>query len=157
MKMVLEKIYSMPPSDVDGLIVMDFADTGFTPTLGQFITSGQSQCRNGGKPAGPGGPGGYFDSGPESNDQLAPLIFPNTDPRLIEKIFRYRRRNPCGHLAGLDHLVHQRGDERAVARRGNPVLEPALVFHSVDHPAVRVDRHAGPWADRAAEARGGQR
>src|SRR2546428_7442022 len=34
-----------------------------------------------------------------------------------------RRRNPGGHLARLDHLVHQRMHEGVVALGGNPVLE----------------------------------
>src|SRR3954469_23783256 len=68
-----------------------------------------------------------------------------------------RRRNPAGHLAGFDDPVHEGMDEGAVALRRDPVLEPLLVFVALDHPAVRVDRHAGPRADRATEAGGGQR
>ena len=36
-------------------------------------------------------------------------------------------------------------------------VEPPLVFVAADQPALRLDRQAGPRADRAAEARGGQR
>src|SRR2546425_2618326 len=63
------------------------------------------------------------------------------------------RRDPRGHLAGLDHLVHQRMHEGVVALGGNPVLEAPLVFLARDHLAVGVHRHAGPGPDRAPEAR----
>src|SRR5438552_14238631 len=66
------------------------------------------------------------------------------------------RGDPGGHLAGLDYLVHERMYKRAVAFRRDPILEAPLVFLTRDHLAVRVDRHAGPGADRAAKTRGGQ-
>src|SRR3954466_9019637 len=68
-----------------------------------------------------------------------------------------RRRDPRGHLAGLGHLLHERMDEGAVALRGDPIVEPALVFMTVDLLPGGVDRHARPGPDRAAEARGGER
>lgn len=83
--------------DVNGLIVLDFADTGLTPTLLQWSIQGSQDCAKGGKESRPGGPGGYFDLGPPS-DQLAPRGFPNTDPTLVKKVIKYRRRNPCGDL-----------------------------------------------------------
>src|SRR6185369_13427360 len=68
-----------------------------------------------------------------------------------------RWRDPARHLAGLDHALHEREDVGAVALRWDPVREALLVLMAGDHPALRVDRHAGPRADGAAEAGGGQR
>ena len=84
--------------DVNGLIVLDFADTGLTPTLGQWVAQASKICAKGGKPPRPGGPGGYFDLGPPS-DQLAPLGLPNTNPAVVEEVVKHRRRNPCGDLS----------------------------------------------------------
>ena len=83
--------------DVNGLIVLDFADTGLTPTLGQWVAQASKVCQKGGKPSRPGGPGGYFDLGPPS-DKLAPLGLPNTDPAVVKQVVKHRRRNPCGDL-----------------------------------------------------------
>lgn len=84
--------------DVNGLIVLDFADTGLTPTLGQWVGQASKVCANGGKPSRPGGPGDYFDLGPPT-DQLAPLGLPNTNPALVKQFVEHRRRNPCGDLS----------------------------------------------------------
>jgi pimeloyl-ACP methyl ester carboxylesterase len=83
--------------DVNGLIVLDFADTGLTPTLVQWVAQGSKDCAQGGKQSRPGGPGGYFDLGP-SSDQLKRLAFANAAPILVNKVIKYRRRNPCGDL-----------------------------------------------------------
>jgi pimeloyl-ACP methyl ester carboxylesterase len=84
--------------DVNGLIVLDFADAGLTPTLVQWSVQGSQDCSNGGKPARPGGPSGYFDLGPPT-DQLKRLAFVNANPALVAKVVKYRRRNPCGDLS----------------------------------------------------------
>src|SRR5690349_5384097 len=44
--------------------------------------------------------------------------------------------DPARHLARLDHLLHERGDEGPVAFVGNPVLESPLVLRAIDHLAV---------------------
>src|SRR5438067_13754307 len=67
------------------------------------------------------------------------------------------RRDPGGHSSRLDHFLHQRMHEGMVALRRDPVLEPALIVLARDQLAVRIDRHAGPWADRAAKPGGGER
>jgi pimeloyl-ACP methyl ester carboxylesterase len=84
-------------SDVNGLMILDFADAGLTPTLGQWSAQGFQDCSKGGEPARPGGPGAYFDLGPPT-DQLKRLAFVNADPALVAKVVKYRRHNPCGDL-----------------------------------------------------------
>jgi pimeloyl-ACP methyl ester carboxylesterase len=83
--------------DLNGLIVLDFADAGLTPTLAQWSVQGAADCSEGGKPARPGGPGGYFDLGPPTA-QLKRLAFVNANPALVTRLVKYRRRNPCGDL-----------------------------------------------------------
>src|SRR6185436_9440833 len=66
------------------------------------------------------------------------------------------RRDPAGHLARLDHLLHQRMHEGAVGLRGNPGMELFLVLLLGKHFPLRIHRLARPGADGAAEARRGQ-
>src|SRR5258707_10424422 len=66
------------------------------------------------------------------------------------------RRDPAGHLAGLDHALHQGVDEGAVGIRGNPLREIFFIFFFCNCFSLRSYRLPGPGADRAAEARGGQ-
>ena len=84
--------------DVNGLIVLDFADTGLTSTLVQWSVQGSKDCSNGGKPARQGGPDGYFDLGPPT-DQLKRLAFVDANPALVASVIKYRRRNPCGDIS----------------------------------------------------------
>src|SRR6185436_19976896 len=51
-----------------------------------------------------------------------------------------RRGDPAGHLARLDHPMHERMHEGAVALRRNPVFEAPLVFLARNHASMRVDR-----------------
>jgi hypothetical protein len=98
----IAQIESYSYRDIDGLIVLDYSDTGFTPTIMQWSMQAGIDCAQGGKPSYPGGPGGYVDLGPTDNDEeLARLAFPNTDPAVIEAAFRHRRRNPCGELESI--------------------------------------------------------
>jgi pimeloyl-ACP methyl ester carboxylesterase len=84
--------------DVNGLMVLDFADAGLTPTLLLWSVQGLKDCSKGGKAARPGGPSGYFDLGPPTA-RLKRLAFVNASPALIAKVVKYRRRNPCGDLS----------------------------------------------------------
>src|SRR5262249_33470085 len=68
----------------------------------------------------------------------------------------FGRRDPAGHLARLGHLVHERADECLVLRGGNPVFEMLFKESFFYLFPLRVDRNAGPRADRAAKARGGE-
>jgi hypothetical protein len=98
----IAQVESYSYDDIDGLIVLDYSDTGFTPTIMQWSTQGGIDCAQGGGPAYPGGPGGYFDLGPtDSDEELARVAFPNTDPAVIAAAFRHRQRNPCGELASI--------------------------------------------------------
>src|SRR5258706_16052863 len=64
--------------------------------------------------------------------------------------------DPGGHLAGLDHALHQALDEGAVALGGEPAGEPRLPLGGWNELARRIDRLVGPGADAAAEARARQ-
>src|SRR4051794_33506596 len=48
------------------------------------------------------------------------------------------RCDPAGHLAGLDHAVHERLDEGPVGGRGDPLGEVLLVVLLRDHLARGV-------------------
>src|SRR5690242_801516 len=67
------------------------------------------------------------------------------------------RRDPGGHLAGLDHLLHETLYEGAVALARQPVADMRLPLGAADDPALGRHGHAGPGADRAPEAGAGQR
>src|SRR5438105_365726 len=67
------------------------------------------------------------------------------------------RRDPAGHLARLDHALLQRMDEAAVRVGGDPPGQLFLVLLLRNEIALRVHRQSRPSADRATEARGGQR
>src|SRR5260221_10066915 len=66
------------------------------------------------------------------------------------------RRDPAGHLAGLDHALHQGMDEGPVGLRGDPLREILFILFFRNCFSVRSDRLPGPGADRAAETRRGQ-
>lgn len=87
--------------DINGLIVLDYADTGFTPRLMQWSTDAGIDCALGNEPTYPGGPGRYFDMGPDNSDELARLAFPNTDPAVIAAVIPHRLSNPCGELESI--------------------------------------------------------
>src|SRR5438046_7878758 len=67
------------------------------------------------------------------------------------------RRDPAGHLAGLDHALLQRMDEAAVRVGGDPPGKGLFKNLFGNEIALRVDGQSRPGADGAAEARGGQR
>src|SRR6185503_20955853 len=50
------------------------------------------------------------------------------------------RRDPGGHLARFDHLLHQRMYERAVGLRRNPGIQILFVFLFRTHLPCRVHR-----------------
>src|SRR5579859_4095865 len=66
-------------------------------------------------------------------------------------------RDPGGHLAGLDHLLHQALDEGAVALARQPFARPCVPLGASDDPAIWTHGNASPGTDRAAEAGAGQR
>src|SRR5437868_5793805 len=61
------------------------------------------------------------------------------------------RRDPAGYASRLNDSFHQRANEGSILLRRDPVLQAPLVLGALDHLSVRVDRHAGPRPDRAAE------
>src|SRR5688572_20561617 len=66
------------------------------------------------------------------------------------------RGDPARHFAGLDHALLQGMDEGLVGFGRDPAGEVLLVLLLRDQVALRVDREAGPGADGAAEAGGGE-
>jgi hypothetical protein len=67
-----------------------------------------------------------------------------------------RRRDPAGELAGLDHALHQAGDEIAVVLRRQPLARVALPGRLVDELAGRRHFHVLELADQAVKADMGQ-
>ena len=84
--------------DIDGLILLTWADQGFTPYLLSLIPHANLVCEQGGERAeGDRGPGGYvFFAGPDSDYRAN--LFTNTDPAVIDAAVALRHRNPCGYL-----------------------------------------------------------
>src|SRR5689334_15391986 len=67
------------------------------------------------------------------------------------------RGDPGGHLAGFgDRLLHQALDEDLVGAGGQPLVAPGVPRLGRHRLAGRIDGHAGPSADRAAEMRARQ-
>ncbi len=85
--------------DLDALIVMIWADQGFTPYLFSLIPEAIRLCGTGGEPAEPaedGSPGGYFRLG-GSDEEYRRNEFPNVADEVGDAILRLRNRNPCGY------------------------------------------------------------
>jgi pimeloyl-ACP methyl ester carboxylesterase len=83
--------------DIDGLIVMAYADLGASPAaLIQFATTG-GVCLGGGQPAGPGQPGGYGYFGQTPQDFQA-AMFHHADPSVVAAVTALRNRDPCGDI-----------------------------------------------------------
>lgn len=82
--------------DVDGLIVVTWAEQGFTPFLQILFTNASVRCAMGGEPAGPAGPDAYFYMADSPDDFNR--LFHNADPAVIQAATRLHARNPCGYL-----------------------------------------------------------
>jgi pimeloyl-ACP methyl ester carboxylesterase len=83
--------------DVDGLILVTWAEQGFTPFLQERFTQASARCAMGGQTSRPGGPGGYvFVAG--SAEDFKRYLFHNADPAVIQAAGRLRQPNPCGYL-----------------------------------------------------------
>ncbi|MFD0562726.1 alpha/beta hydrolase [Kitasatospora saccharophila] len=91
--------------DVDGLVLMDWADLGLTPQANaRFFTSLQT-CLHGGSPVdGAAGPGGYayYDLGTE---EFQAGNFHDTDPAVLALAAPHQNRHPCGDMASQLNAV----------------------------------------------------
>src|SRR5712691_9330687 len=63
-----------------------------------------------------------------------------------------RRRDPRGHLPGLDHALHQALDVVSVGCARQPAGHASVVLFAADGPALEIGGNVRPGADRAAEA-----
>ncbi|HTF54753.1 MAG TPA: alpha/beta hydrolase [Pseudonocardia sp.] len=84
--------------DIDALIVMSFADQGFSPLLLQTTAATTLRCTLGGDPK-PGRPGttGYAYFGQTDADYRAGHLH-NTDPEVAEVATAHRVKDPCGRI-----------------------------------------------------------
>lgn len=78
--------------DIDALIVVTYADQGFTPFIFERDARVAPTCSTGGEP---GGPPGYFYM--ERPEEYGPDLFYNADPAVIAAVVRQREPNPCGY------------------------------------------------------------
>ena len=78
--------------DVDGLILVTYADQGFTPFIFERDARVAPVCSTGGDP---GGRPGYFYM--ERPQEYGPDLFHNADPAVIAAVVKLRERNPCGY------------------------------------------------------------
>src|ERR1019366_3504064 len=67
------------------------------------------------------------------------------------------RRNPCSHLAGLLHSVHEAQDVRPIALARQPFANLSVELFLADRPSGQIGGNAGPRSDIAPETRAGQR
>lgn len=84
--------------DVDGLIVVTWAEQGFTPFLQVKYAQASARCATGGEPSRPGGPGGYvYVAG--SVEDFERHLFHNAEPAVVAAAGSLREPNPCGYLS----------------------------------------------------------
>lgn len=81
--------------DIDGLIVVTWADQGQTPLILERSLRAGTVCSAGGQDAQPGGPGGYFFM--EQPDEYQADLFYNAAPAVIAAYGQLREPNPCGY------------------------------------------------------------
>jgi pimeloyl-ACP methyl ester carboxylesterase len=86
--------------DIDALVVMTFADQGFTPFVEEIFAKRSLVCAQGGEDAKPGGPGGYILFGPPDTEFREKLFF-NAEEAVIDATLAQRERNPCGYLSSV--------------------------------------------------------
>lgn len=95
--------HSVDDLDVAGLMILAWADQGYSARSVQQSLAQGSDCSGDGQPAEPGGPGGYAYFGRTEQD-FQQNVFADTDPAVVERVTKMRNRDPCGDnstLAGL--------------------------------------------------------
>lgn len=126
-------------ADVDGLILVTWADQGFTP----FILGRQARvapvCSSGGDPAAP--PGYFYMERPR---EYGPDLFHNADPAVVAATVRLRDPNPCGVPPSLSTTM------AADAARLREIHVPVLIAIGDHDPVWTRDG----WAQQAAHFTG---
>lgn len=113
--------------DIDGLVVLLWADLGATPTsLTDFAQAGLT-CALGGQNAKPGGPGGYAFLVPSPSQFQGQLLF-DSPPEVVSAAMPLQNRNPCGDFASTATAIAI--DELRVREISVPVL---LVYGDHDN------------------------
>lgn len=113
-------------SDIDALILMGFADQGFTPLwYERGLPEPLTQCPQGAEPKGPGLPSGYvhfFERGMRT-------LFYDAPPKMVEDFVAHRERDPCGDLAGAPEAL-------ALAPLQLPTVTVPVLIIDGDHDSV---------------------
>ena len=113
--------------NVDGLILMDWADQGFSQARTLLALQAGTVCAQGGQPASDGNAGNYVDYG--SDDDLRNNYFRNAEPAVVEAAVALRNRNPCGELSSLASAPNL---NRVRVRE---ITRPVLLIYGRDDPA----------------------
>lgn len=96
--------HSFPDLDIAGLMLLGWADQGYSArSVDQAAQQGRD-CSGGGEPAYDGGPAGYaFFGGTEADFQAN--VFHDADPEVIALATAQRNRDPCGDSATLARMA----------------------------------------------------
>jgi pimeloyl-ACP methyl ester carboxylesterase len=105
--------------DVDALVLMAWADQGFSNQAETEVGKSAMVCANGGEDARPGGPGGYAYFGQTAADFQA-LVFHSASPEVVAAATALRQRDPCGDYASLLPTVVR--DQTQLSSIAVPVL-----------------------------------
>lgn len=81
--------------DVDGLVVMAYADLGATQRATEEFGRAGTVCAQGGEPAGPGQPTGYAPFGQTAADFKSDMFF-DANPEVVADTTAMRHLDPCG-------------------------------------------------------------
>ena len=122
--------------DIDGLVIMGWADQEYTDEVGQrFFPDSAAKCAQGGDPAEPGGPGGYVQYPSLDNEEAMRVAFVDAPPEVRRAFFSKRNKNPCGDVISLLH--------------GMAVINP-LRLREIEVPVLLVfARDDFVWTDQA--------
>jgi len=97
---IVAEVEAYSYKDIDGLALLGWADQGFTPDVFRWSADVVSLCAQGGQPAQPGGPGGYFRF-IQSDDEIRSKAFPYAQPAVVDAIMANIRKNPCGDFQSV--------------------------------------------------------
>jgi pimeloyl-ACP methyl ester carboxylesterase len=151
--------------DVDGLIVIGWANSGVTPPANRWALEGGTSCAQGGRPRRPGGPPNYFWFGP-SNAGSRTILFKYSPTPVAWAALSARQVNPCGEIDSAASAIAMdtgrvgeidvpvlliSGDSDYVTNPDQVVREKGLFASSPDVTAEIVKRSDHfPMLDRSA-------
>ncbi len=124
--------------DVDGLIVMAYADAGGTQRASHEFAAAGQDCAQGGQPAGPGQPGGYAPFGQTPADFQADMFF-SADPRVVQSVTLARHLDPCGDDNSIPQTIAHN-----LAGLGDVTVPVLLVYGANDalfQPPGTTEQH----------------